>query len=528
MKRLKSSLGRVAAGLFIFALFFAGLSFILNKTAEKLLKQNETGYARHQMAAYFGDSSHYLSCHEWEDNWHFDFFLSDVIDEYEWFSNVGLASIDTENPVRCVRHEIDPISKFRPLDVPVNKPNGEKRVVFIGDSFTYGESVPEGTAYPDAINSYLWLLGNPEGWRAINFGIAGTDMPFIYEHIFKKALESDPDTIVYAWTPTDTTYKAAMHKSMRINNLIVIDSGAMRSDAPAFTRLTRLLLLNRRLTAQAIKAYTDLNSPANKDGIKQFRKILSSMKAESEAAGIDFHLALFPLITGKPGRYPLHSARRFIQDMAENESISCFDLTESVIQEPTKNLWVSPSNRHPNVQAHRLAAKAFMKKLAIPTSLPLEGVPDIGDPAANKNMAANPVFGSGNECLAADSFDPPLSENAARALRAEINSLYPAGATIITNSASTLKAINNESRHTILPAKKNSPPEVLCRDDSPCIYLLFIPAKAKNTFSLSTFEAPYLSRMTFHEGMVLFMIPEIVSFFPEKVVIHAEDICRPD
>jgi len=523
---IKSRFFKAASNVAFMAFLAGSVLYGVNLRASKYLFENSPGKKRYELAAVLtsGDLK-YLSCSEWRNNNHFDFFFQDLAPELIKVVNLGQENMNTVNPVRCVRHDINSDGSFGMPAIPLDKGSGEKRVVFIGDAFTYGKSVPAGLAYPDAINNYLRLLGNPQGWRAFNFGVVGADMGVARDFLFRKAMESEPDIIVYTWIPDDTPYEGIKHNTMERFNLIIADNPEMKAEGPAALKLIKMILTERRLTKQAVAAYLELNSPANKKGVAELGKAIQEMKAEAEKAGVEFKVALFPLLIGDSNKYPLEKAHSHIREVVAEAGAECFDLTGDILSEPARELWTTPVNRHPNVRAHRKAASAMMKHLSIATELPIEGY-------FGEGLDSKPIPHIKKEkaegCPQSVELDPILSEDSANLLRDEIYT-FPKGVRIATNSNSVYEALKS------LPSRDSEGPIMTdyegwrssngCDAERPCLYLLFISNAVKSMIDMGTFNAPYFSRMTLFEGMVLFLYPADIALFPKMVVKRMEDIC---
>jgi hypothetical protein len=311
-------------------------------------------------------------------------------------------------------------------------------------------------------------------------------------------------------------------------NLIIADNPERKAEGPATLKLMKMFLTDRRLTKLAAEAYLELNSPENKKGVAEFGKAIGKMKDEAEKAGAEFKVALFPLLIGGPNKYPLKNAHRHIQEIVEKAGAECFDLTDDILNEPARGLWTTPADRHPNVVAHRKAAKAMMKWLSIVSGLPADGF--LGDDLDRKLISACSDKEKIESCQQAAEFDPMLSCDSALVLRDEIYA-FPEGTRIATNSSSVYEALKN------VPSRHSDKPIMLdyegwrssngCDKEHPCLYLLFIPNAVKSMIDMATFNAPYFSRMTLSEGMVLFLHPADVDLFPKMVVLKMGDIC-PD
>lgn len=486
--------------------------FVVNLAAGIFIKRVTNSNSKYEAKAIPASGApDYLVCHEWSGNQYFDFYFQDVLSQYRSIINIGAENIDSTQPIKCVRHQFDATKIMMDLPVPGKKKKGAKRLVFIGDSFTYGEAVPRGAAYPDAINNYLRLLGNPDNWEIVNYGIIGADMPFIYEKNFKDALKTNPDAIVYTWIPNDTPYGGKREEFLRLNDLINRRNLILRTKGISLIKLISTASTNRRLTRDTLKWYQDVNGPNNKE-IERFSEALSKMKRESEARGVDFRVALFPILAGKPGRYPLARAHKYIGGILHRENIKYIDLTHSVLRLPADKLWICPANHHPNVQMHRWAAKALMQYLSIKTSY-----------KRNKPASANKIEQKSKECD--NTAAAGISAYTLRTLRKEAEGIAPE-ISIITNSGQIKNALLRARNINVRLAEKGADAAAQCAHGRPCLYLLFIPEKIKHKIYLPDFDPPVFSKLTFTEGVFLFMFPDDAASLPAWITLYGKDLCE--
>ncbi len=489
--------------------------FILNTVSSHILGKQETSYSKYDIKAITNNGDvDYLVCDEGGNNYYFDFYFHIVKDAYAKTINIGPEIIDTNEPVKCVRHNFDATKIMTELPDPGPPGRDEKRIVFIGDSFTYGEAVPAGMAYPNAMNTYLELRGNPNKWNIINYGIIGADLPFIYNVNFKQALNVSPDTIVYTWIPNDTPYHGKRAEFLELYDLINRRNLRLRLRGIPFVKLIRLLLENRRLTSQTLKWYRDIHGPDNKQGMAELRELFAKMKEESNAISADFRVALFPLLIGRPGDYPLAGVHNSVKEILDEEGIKFIDLTDKVLVEPANELWVHNANHHPNVKTHRRAAKALLDYLGIAKT----GIENGGDgktdgPDISENSTALPPVCVAHAMGAAD-YASMLD-----ALTTELKE-YPAGTRFITNSAVVFDIVRNRLSGNIFFDDGNLTETETGGSILQCIYLFYMVVNRDNV--RLDFAPDYMSKMTFPEGS-LFVIPVNRIFYIP--IAHEQNEC---
>lgn len=308
-----------------------------------------------------------LICHERPTNEHYDFVFNF---EQNNFSETSGDSINTASQVNCVDYPIDVFDVTRRPKTPVAKKPGEKRIAFVGDSFTFGEGVPWGDAFPQQINKYLEIYGNPAHWEALNFGHEGAGFPELYNVDFKDAIRSRPNRIVYVWFSNDIPKdRRKFPDSQNMYDLInERDLIASQRSGPALFVLIKYLTVKSRITRETIEEIRNVNSAKNPEGVREFLKYVRAMKMDARSAGAEFSVAIFPVIVGDADRYPFRRENAYVSDLLKKEHIPVIDLTSDVLAVPAKDLWVHPINHHPNFTAHRLAARALMRHLRLPTT----------------------------------------------------------------------------------------------------------------------------------------------------------------
>jgi hypothetical protein len=90
---------------------------------------------------------------------------------------------------------------------------------------------------------------------------------------------------------------------------------------------------------------------------------LLDMKQRCDEAEVPFHLIIFPLLFGLDD-YAYDAAETEIETFAQRNEIPVFSLTPGFLGRDERELWVSPSDQHPNEEGHRVAAETLFPYLA--------------------------------------------------------------------------------------------------------------------------------------------------------------------
>ncbi len=82
-------------------------------------------------------------------------------------------------------------------------------------------------------------------------------------------------------------------------------------------------------------------------------------------------LVLFPELHELDGDYPFENVHRRVREAAEGLGIPVLDLLDAFRGQDAADLWVHPTDHHPNARAHAIAASAIADFLAGASLLPL-------------------------------------------------------------------------------------------------------------------------------------------------------------
>lgn len=359
---------------YCFIIIFISL-FILNICASFLWERERKRGARHVVMAQTQSEAPMLTliCQENIVGPHYDFLINEVRGDFERFAVSPRNPIDFSRPVPCAAYptamqDVAPRLKNLP-----QKRHSEKRIVFIGDSFTFGEGVQSGSAFPEVLDRYFKDFGSNSPYRAINFGRIGFDLPDLYNISFKAALRAKPDVIYYVWIANDTPpgglpYPGILGLSAFYSSRAHIDS----LKGFALGKLIQTIIIRRRIHSGTLDWYHRVHGPENAKGMKEFQEYIRRMKKEARERGAEFRLALFPMLIGNKNNYPLSDAHAAVMRIARAEGVPALDLTSAVLDRPAPELWVHPANQHPSVYAHRAAARALAHAFGISSkTLPL-------------------------------------------------------------------------------------------------------------------------------------------------------------
>jgi hypothetical protein len=139
-------------------------------------------------------------------------FSNDRTGEF-FYTNTPLAPIEFVydsnprgyfEPGNVVRHATNSAG-FRGPEFSEGKPSGTIRLVFIGDSFTFGEGVHFEDTFPEATTRLLQkeFADRSIGFESLNFGVGGYNTGQSLSLLRNLAMASRPDVVVLTFPARD-------------------------------------------------------------------------------------------------------------------------------------------------------------------------------------------------------------------------------------------------------------------------------------------------------------------------------------
>jgi hypothetical protein len=94
---------------------------------------------------------------------------------------------------------------------------------------------------------------------------------------------------------------------------------------------------------------------ASQQGLRTMRDLLA-------ARGVPMLVAVFPMLT-ELERRPFATLHALVAEFCAGEGIACVDLAHVFDGIAEEDLWVHPTDQHPNDRGHRLMAAAILAEL---------------------------------------------------------------------------------------------------------------------------------------------------------------------
>jgi GDSL-like Lipase/Acylhydrolase family len=263
-----------------------------------------------------------------------------------------------------------PITDRAPVhgcDAPVDPAKGQ--ILFVGDSFTFGQGVNPADAWPSRIDF--------PGRQRRNCAVSGHSITPVHRDAVRRIEELHPDLVVYGmvlndfglYPPEDPAFEGVGGATMiadfmnfRTRNLDEYVRG--RAHAAPVRWLLSLsetaryfyrAAVMRRVSALTREGYEEaFRGEHRAEGFRLIRDMAGRSKR--------FLVVLFPLFVDF-SRYPFEALHRSIREELERSRIEVIDLLDTYRGRDARELTVYETDQHPNEVAHRLAAETLRERL---------------------------------------------------------------------------------------------------------------------------------------------------------------------
>ncbi len=253
----------------------------------------------------------------------------------------------------CVTYRINS-QGYRGAEFGTPKPAGAYRIVILGDSFTFGEGTPEQLTYPRVLQD-AWRSRPIDGRRVevINLGVpnedSGTELTTYRD--FARGLS--PDWLIVQWNTNDVPISAVQKDHVRLIGRQYRD---LYADADRYKWSRLLVILYERWRAAAISNELMTTTRADAEGARASLEDLGRIAELARADGSRFTVLAFPELI-RFDAYPYAAILTLLEEFCRARTIELVNLLPALSTHRDRDLWVHPTDHHPNRVAHALAAR---------------------------------------------------------------------------------------------------------------------------------------------------------------------------
>jgi hypothetical protein len=248
---------------------------------------------------------------------------------------------------------------FRGPEWKIEKPPGTFRMLFVGDSFTFGRGIPEDRIFASLVASRF-------GAEVLNLSKPGWDTASEVKALEDVGLNYSPDLVVITFFLNDATHLDSNPViAWRMNREVNQRDGFLN-------RISRLydtwdyISRKRRVSQETMRDYRDsyLGSPDRTELWNQCRKALAEARDRCAERKVRLAVDIFPMLVELGPDYPFRDVHEAVANACRELGIPVVDLLPAFEGKDGPSLWIAPDNGHPNIEGHAIAAEAIARFLA--------------------------------------------------------------------------------------------------------------------------------------------------------------------
>lgn len=250
---------------------------------------------------------------------------------------------------------------FRGREYSDTKPAGVFRIAAVGDSFTYGNGIPQATRYSDLLQAQL----GPH-FEVLNFGRPGANTPEHRTLVEELLPKIRPDFILLQWYINDVEGDSSEGRPtfrpllpwVSLHNWLNSESAFYTVATMQWAETQVALGMTTSYSEYLKRRFTDPNSRDSKLDRGELEKLIAAADQQHVPVGI----VLFP-DTAAPidEHYPFGYLHDRVLDVCAVHKLTCVDLRADFA--PIKDrasLWANRLDHHPSARANAIAAERIL------------------------------------------------------------------------------------------------------------------------------------------------------------------------
>jgi lysophospholipase L1-like esterase len=239
---------------------------------------------------------------------------------------------------------------------PVMGPPPKRRILFLGDSITFGWGVPE----QDTITARLQqrLRDEGEDVEVLNGGVGNYNAERYIKRFFIQ---------LKALNPTDIVVQYFLRDAEKLDpgggNILLRNSEFAVTIWIAFTRLA-----NKSGEQSLVDHYKDVYRE-DQPGYIEMNNQMNMLADYAKVHDIRLYLAMTPDVHDL-ANYRFGFIHDRMKAIANDLGMRYIDLLPALGKRPPEEIWAMPGDPHPNAIAHGLMADALLSVIRLPSSAP--------------------------------------------------------------------------------------------------------------------------------------------------------------
>jgi hypothetical protein len=256
---------------------------------------------------------------------------------------------------------------IRTMTIPKAKPESTRRVLFLGDSFTYGLGLKnEKEAFPSLIRQRFESLPPIPAVKTLDVFNGGLPSSLTKDWVELSLQLLDrfrPDLVLIVFFLRDGTRTNSIPNFFgKIRDEIVKRNAASPAYQHSYLfRYFRDNLDRHRVandyTLKFTSSYFGSTSETEEWNLAQENILRIRDMARERSISVGF--VIFPILVELNESYPFKRICDLLADFAKQNEMPVHSLLPAFLGKSGPDLWISPLDQHPNVAAHKIAAESL-------------------------------------------------------------------------------------------------------------------------------------------------------------------------
>lgn len=266
------------------------------------------------------------------------------------------------NRDHCVDHVMNSAG-WRDREHRQKKEPGTFRILGLGDSYLFGQGVNPDDRCLERMAVELRRSWPGRKLETINTGQPGYNTVMEARLLSQCGWKYDPDLVVLCFVPNDVepdvyTKKPKVEFFTEYSvSYVGTDWASRHSEVWALARRSILgQLRGRNYLRNSIESFT-----TDPEKWRQCQEALADLAQQCRDREVKLLVVVFPFFYQLQQDYPFQIIHDRVTEFCRESQIPCLDLRGQFGANSGPELWVHPTDQHPNEIAHRLAGEAIAR-----------------------------------------------------------------------------------------------------------------------------------------------------------------------
>lgn len=249
---------------------------------------------------------------------------------------------------------------WRDEEHTIEKPDGIYRILALGDSYTFGQGVRRDDLCIERLERLLNAQAKEKRFETINAGISAYNTINERDLLQNKGLQYDPDMVILFFTPNDIEDKPRgtgpriVFNRNYSNTYIKSDALSKYSYLWSWSRQRILKYFRgKSYIEECVELFRQDNNKwlTCRAALKDIHRICKNRE-------IELFVVIYPFFYNLDGEYPFQPIHDHVTEYCTQAGIHVLDLRPVYGEYNGPEMWVHPTDQHPNDEAHGIAAEA--------------------------------------------------------------------------------------------------------------------------------------------------------------------------